>query len=88
MALWAVPGVVPFFSTLEASVGGVSHHGSVSLGVILGLVASIAVVVPLSLVVVSMVVALTVIVLLSTGWRSVPVDVHGDRSVVHPAQGI
>jgi len=75
-------------SALEAGVGGVSCCGSIPLRVVLGLVALIVVVVPLSTVVIPAIVVLTMVVPLSVGWRSVPVNIHGDWSVVHPAQGI
>jgi len=87
-AFWAVPGIVPFFSTLEASVQGIPCSGGIPLRVVLASVALIAVVVSLSAIVIAAIVVLAAVVPLSTGWRPVSVDVHGDWGIVHPLQGI
>ncbi len=88
MTLWAVSGKVSHFSALKACVRRVSGSGGISLKVVLGSIALIAVGVPLSMKVVALIVFLAVVVSLSTVWCSVLVDVHGDWSVVHPLLGI
>jgi len=86
-ALWAVPGEMSYFTTLEAGVRGVSSCGGISLGVILVSIA-LVVVVPSFVEVIAVVVPLTVVVSLSSGWCSISVNVHGDQGVVHPSWGI
>ncbi len=77
-----------YFATLEASVWRVPSSGSISLGVILVLISLVVVRIPLSMEVVAMIVSLTTIVPLSTGWCPVLVNIYRDWGVIHPSWGI
>ena len=83
-ALGAVPGEVSYFSALETGIRRVSCGGRVALEVILWTVSLIAVGVLSSAEVVASVIPSVV----SSCWCPVPIYVHRDRSVVHPAWGI
>ena len=83
-AFRAISGEVSYFSALEAGVGRVSSGGCVALEVILWAVSLIAVGILSSTEVVASVVSSIV----SSRWCPVPVYVHGDRGVIHPARGI
>ena len=87
-ALWAVPSKVSYLSALEARVQGVPGSSSVPLKVVLGAIALVAVVVPLSAEVVTMVVSLSAIVSLPSGRCSVLINVHGNWGVVHPSGSV
>ncbi len=83
-AFRAVPSEVSYLSALEAGVGGVPGGGCVALVVILGAVSLVSVRILSS----SEVVASVVSSVVPASWSSVPVDVHGDRGVVHPARSV
>ncbi len=76
-----------FFTALETSVQRVSSSGSIPLEVVLGSVALILAGVSLSSEVIALVVSLAAVISLSA-VHPILVDVHGDRGVVHPSQGI
>ena len=79
-----VSGEVPYFSTLEAGVRLVSRSGRVALEIALRSISLIAVGVLSSAEVVASVTSSVV----SSRWCPVPVYVHRDRGVVHPAWGV
>ena len=83
-AFRTVSGEVSYFSALEACVRLVSRGGRVPLEVTLRAVPLIAVGVLLSAEVIASVISSVI----SSCWRSVPVYVHGNWSVVHPSRGI
>jgi len=88
LTFWTVSGEVPYFSTLEACVGGVCSGGCIPLIAVLGAISLVAVIVPLPSKVVASVVSLASVVPLSLSWRSVSIDIHRDRGVVHPVWGV
>ncbi len=81
---WAVSSEVSYFSALEACVQRVPRGGRVALEVVLRAIPLISVGVLSSLEVVPSVVPSVV----SSGWRSVPVDVHRNWGIIHPSRGI
>ncbi len=83
-AFRAVPSEVSYLSALEAGVGRVSGGGCVALVVILGAVSLVSV----GILSPSEVVTSVVSSVVPTSWSSVPIDVHGDRGVVHPAGSV
>ncbi len=83
-AFGAVPSEVSYFSALETGVGLVSCGGRVALEVTLRTIPLVAVGVLSSAEVIASVVSSVV----SSGWCSVSVYIHGDRSVIHPSRSI
>ena len=80
----AVSGEVPYFSALEAGVRGVSCSGCIALEVVLWSISLVAVGVLSS----PEVIASVVPSIVSSGWSSVSIYIHGDRGVVHPSRGV
>ena len=83
-AFGTISGEVSYFSALEASIRGVSCGGRIALEVALWAVSLVSVRVLPSTEVVSSIVSSVV----SPSWRSIPVYIHRDRSVVHPARSV
>ena len=83
-AFGAVPSEVSYFSALETGVRLVPCSGRVALEVTLRTVPLIAVGVLLSAEVIASVISSVI----SSCWRSIPIYVHGNWSVVHPSWGI
>ena len=83
LAFGAVPGEVSYFSALEAGVGRVGG-GCVALEVTLWTVSLVLVGVLLSPKVIASVIPSVV----PSGWCPVPIYVHWDWGVVHPAGSI
>ncbi len=83
-AFQAVPGKVSYFSALEAGVRQVSCGGHIALEVVLRAVSLVSIGVLLSVEVIPSVVPSVV----PSGWCPVPVYIHWDRGVVHPAGSI
>ncbi len=83
-AFGAVPGKVSYFFALKAGIRGVSCGGRIALEVILWSIPLVAVGVLSSPEVVTSVVPSVV----SSGWSSVSIYIHGDRGVVHPSRGV
>ncbi len=81
---WTISGKMPHFSTLEAGIGRVSYSSGVPLEVVLWVVSLISVGVLSSLEVIASVVSSVV----SSGRRSIPVNIHWNWSVIHPSRGI
>ena len=79
-----VSGKVSYFSALEAGVRLVSCSGCVALEVALRSISLIAVGVLSSAEVIASIVSSVV----SSRWCPVPVYIHGNRGVIHPARGI
>ena len=75
-----VPGKVPHFSALETGIRLVSRGGRVALEVVLQAVPLVSIGVLSSAEVISSVV--------SSGWCPVPIYVHWNWGVVHPAGGV
>jgi len=83
-AFRTVPSEVSYFSALKASVRLISCGGCVALEVILWAVSLIAVGILSSTEVVASVISSVI----SSRWCPVPIYVHGDQGVIHPARGI
>ena len=83
-AFRAIPSEVSYFSALETGIRGVSCGGHIALEVILWSVPLVAVGVLSS----SEVITSIVPSIVSSGWGSVSIYVHGDRGVVHPSRGV
>ncbi len=83
-AFRTIPSEMPYFSALKAGVRLISCGGRVALEVALWAVSLIAVGILSSTEVIASVVSSVV----SSRWCPIPVYVHGDRGVVHPAWGI
>ena len=79
-----VPSEMPYFSALEAGVRLVSCGGCVALEVTLRAVSLVAVGILSSTEVIASVVSSVV----SSRWCPVPIYVHGNGGVIHPARGI
>ena len=83
-AFWAVPREVSYFSALEAGVRLVSCSGCVALEVALRSISLIAVGVLSSAEVIASIVSSVV----SSRWCPIPIYIHGDWGIVHPARGV
>ncbi len=83
-AFGAVPSEVSYFSTLETGVRGVSCGGRVALEVILQSIPLVSVRTLSSAEVIPSIVPPVV----SSGWCPVPVYVHWNWGVVHPAGSV
>ena len=83
-AFRAISGEVSYFSALETGVRLVSCGGCIALEVALRAVSLVAVGVLSSAEVVAPVISSIV----SSSWRPIPVYVHGNRGIVHPARGV
>ena len=83
-AFRAVPSEVSYFPALEACVGGVSCCGRIALEIILRAVSLISVGVLPSVEVVPSIISSVV----PSGWSPIPIYVHRDWGIVHPARGI
>ncbi len=82
--LRAVPSEVSYFSALKTCVQRVSHGGRIALEVVLRAVPLVSIGVLSSAEVISLVVSSVV----PLGWCPVPIYVHWDWGVVHPAGSI
>ncbi len=81
LAFRTIPSEVSHFSALEAGVRRISRSGCVALEVILWAISLVSVGVLSPMEVVSSIVPSVV----SSSWCPVPIYVHWDRGVVHPA---
>ncbi len=84
LAFRAIPSEMSYFSALEACVRRVSHCGHVALEVVLRAVPLITVGVLSSAEVAASIVSSIV----PSCWCPVPIYVHRNRSVVHPAWSV
>ena len=83
-AFGAVSSEVSYFSALEAGVRLVSRGSRVALEVILRAIPLIAIGVLSSAEVIASIISSVV----SLSRRSVPIDVHRDRGIVHPSRSV
>ncbi len=83
-AFGAVPSEMSYFSALEARIRCVSRGSCIALEVALWTISLVAVGVLSS----SEVIPPVVSSIISLGWGPVPIYVHWDRSVVHPARSV
>ncbi len=84
VAFRAVPSKVSHFSALETGIGRVCRGGCIALEVVLWLVSLVAVRVLSS----SEVIASIVSSIVPSSRGPVPIDIHGDQSVIHPSWGV
>ena len=84
LAFGAVPGEVSYFSTLKTSVRRVSRSSCIALEVILWSISLVVIGVLSS----SEVIASVIPSIVSSGWSSILIYIHGDGGVVHPSRGV
>ena len=79
-----VSGEVSHFSALETGIGRVCRGGCIALEVVLWLVSLVAVRVLSSAEVIASIVPSVV----SSRWCPIPIYVHGNGGIIHPARGV
>ena len=81
---WAVSGKMSYFSALKAGIAQVVCSGSISLEVILWAISLVSVRVLSSAEVIASIVSLVI----PSSWCPISVNIHWNRSVVHPSRGV